>query len=118
MADAVTTFSSLSQDAPNVWIAAKMIELLDRILVIPKIAEAYPLENRNSKTLRANRFRRLTLPNTPLTEGVTPNTLALEVESQEVTVEQWGIVTAHQGCMGRSCHGDTERQGKQYSKHD
>ena len=93
MADAVTTFNQLSQAAPDVWISAKMIELLDRILVIPKIAEAYPLEQKNSKTLRANRFKRLTLPNTPLTEGVTPATLALEVESQEVTVEQWGIVT-------------------------
>ena len=45
-----------------------------------------------SKTLRAIRMKRLALPTTPLVEGVTPNTLALEVENVDVTVEQWGII--------------------------
>ena len=94
MADALSTFAGLANDAPNVYISRKMIELLDRIMVVQKIAEAYPLANAMSKTLRAVRVRRLALPTEQLVEGVTPSTLSLELENVDVTVEQWGIVVA------------------------
>lgn len=94
MADALSTFAGLVNDAPNVYISRKMIELLDRIMVVQKIAEAYPLANAMSKTLRAVRVRRLALPTQQLVEGVTPSTLSLELENVDVTVEQWGIVVA------------------------
>ena len=55
MADQLSTFAGLANDAPNVYISRKMIELLDRIMVVQKIAEAYPLVNAMSKTLRAVR---------------------------------------------------------------
>src|SRR5262245_14265408 len=82
----------MANDAPNVFIAAKMIELLQRILVIQKIADDFPLEQKNSKTLRVVRVERLTLPNAQLVEGVTPSTQALTLTNVDVTVEQWGIV--------------------------
>lgn len=94
MADAISTFAGLANDAPNVYISRKMIELLDRIMVIQKVAEAYPLANAMSKTLRAVRVRRLALPTQQLVEGVTPATLSLELENVDVTVEQWGIVVS------------------------
>ena len=93
MADAYTTFAALSNDAPDVYIATKMIELLNRILVLQKVATAFPLENKNSKTLRVVRVNRLSLPTTQLVEGVTPPTNALTLTNVDVTVEQWGIVT-------------------------
>lgn len=92
MADAYTTFLAMQNDAPNVYIATRMIELLERILVLEKICDPYPLEQKMSKTLRAVRVKRLALPQEPLIEGVTPSTNALELEYQEVTVKQWGIV--------------------------
>lgn len=94
MADAYTTFAAMANDAPNVWIAMKMIELLDRILVLEKCAEKFTLENGNSKTMRVVRVRRVSLPNRPLIEGVTPDTNTLELENVDVTVEQWGVVVA------------------------
>lgn len=92
MADAYTTFAAMVNDAPNVYISKKMIELLQRILVLQKIAEPYPLEQKMSKTLRVVQVSRLALPNQQLVEGVTPVTSALTLVNVDVTVEQWGIV--------------------------
>lgn len=92
MADAYTTFAAMVNDAPNVYIATKMIELLQRILVMQKIADPYPLESKNSKTLRVVRVSRLSLPTTELVEGVTPSSVALALTNVNVVVEQWGIV--------------------------
>ena len=92
MVDAYTTFAAMANDAPNVYISARMIELLDRILVVQKVADPYPLENKQSKTLRVVRVKRLSLPSEQLVEGVTPSSVALELENVDVTVEQWGIV--------------------------
>lgn len=92
MADAYTTYAVMANDAPNVFIATKMIELLNRILVIQKVADAFPLEQGNSKNLRVVRVQRLSLPSAPLTEGVTPDSNALSLYEANVTVEQWGIV--------------------------
>jgi N4-gp56 family major capsid protein len=92
MADSYTTFAAMVNDAPNVYISMKMIELLQRMLVLQKIADPYPLENKMSKTLRVVRVNRLSLPVTQLVEGVTPATVALTLVNVDVTVEQWGIV--------------------------
>lgn len=94
MADAYTTFAAMQNDAPNVYIHAKMIELLDRILVIQKIADPYTLEQKMGKTLRVVRVERLALPSAQLLEGVTPATNALTLISVDTTTEQWGIVAA------------------------
>jgi len=92
MPDAYSTFAALANDAPNVYITAKMIELLNRILVLDKLADSYPLEQKNSKTLRVVRVERLSLPTTQLVEGVTPFTNALTLTNVDVVTEQWGIV--------------------------
>src|SRR5215467_15203203 len=92
MADAYTTFAALANDAPNVYITARMIELLNRILVLDKLSDQYSLEQKNSKTLRVVRVERLALPTTQLTEGVTPFTNALTLTNVDVVCEQWGIV--------------------------
>lgn len=94
MADAYTTFAAMQNDAPNVWISMKMIELLERMLVLDKASERFTLENGNSKTLRVVRVKRVSLPTAPLVEGVTPVTNTLELENVDVTTEQWGIVVA------------------------
>lgn len=92
MADAYTTFAAMSNDAPNVYIATKMIELTQRRLVLQKGAEQYPLDQKMSKTLRVVQVPRLTLPIDQLVEGVTPPLNALTLTNVDVVVEQWGIV--------------------------
>lgn len=92
MPDAYTNFLAMSNDAPNVYIAAKMIELAEKILVTEKVFDRFILENKMGKTLRVIRVKRLALPFSPLVEGVTPPTNALEMEHVDVTLEQWGLV--------------------------
>lgn len=92
MADAVTNFSALSTDSPNVWIASQMYKLVELRLQLGQWATKYTLPQRFGKTLRIIRYRRLTLPTSTLSEGVAPDALALSLENVDVTVEQWGIV--------------------------
>ena len=92
MADAITQFSTISTDAPNVWIAERMYELAERRLQVGQWAQKYSLPQRMSKTMRVTRYRRLTLPRATMTEGFAPDAVALAVENVDVTVEQWGIV--------------------------
>jgi N4-gp56 family major capsid protein len=94
MADTYTNFALMANDAPGVFIARKMIELLNRILVLDKASEPFALENSNSKTLRVVRVSRVSLPNAPLIEGISPSTDNLTLENVNVTVEQWGLVVA------------------------
>lgn len=92
MPDAVTNYSAISNDAPNVTIAMEMIRLAERNLRVGKYAQRHTLEQRGSKTLRVVRFKRLNLPTAVLTEGTPPDAVALSTENVDVTVEQWGIV--------------------------
>ena len=92
MADVATTFSTLANDAPNVYIARETYRLAERNLRVGKYAKMHSLPQRMSKTLRIVRHSRLVLPTGTLTEGTPPDAIALAVENVDVTVEQWGIV--------------------------
>ena len=94
MADATTSFSTLSNDAPNVWIARETYRLVERNLRLGRYAEKYTLPQRMGKTLRIIRHSRLVLPDvgSTLTEGTAPDAIALAIENVDVTVEQWGLV--------------------------
>lgn len=88
-----TTFSTISTDAPNVYIAKEMYRIAERKMVLGRYGSRYMLPQRTSKTIRIDRFARLALPTAPLTEGVAPTDVALSVQNVDVTLEQWGIVT-------------------------
>jgi len=90
--DVVTQFSTLSSDAPNVFIARQMYRLAERRMVVGRYATMYQMPQRMGKTLRIVRYKRLALPFSALTEGTPPDAVALSTENVDVTVEQWGIV--------------------------
>lgn len=92
MADAVTNFSTLSNDAPNVYIARETYRLAERNLRIGKYAKLHQVPQRMGKTLRIVRYKRVALPTSTLTEGTPPDAVALATENVDVTLEQWGIV--------------------------
>jgi len=92
MADAVTNFSAISTDAPNVQIARETYRLAERRLQLGQFAKRYNLAQRMGKTLRIIRYKRVSLPVATLTEGTPPDAIALSLENVDVTVEQWGIV--------------------------
>lgn len=87
-----TQFSTISTDAPNIYVAREMFKLSERYLRLGKYASRYVLPQRFSKTIRVVRYARLGLPTTPLTEGVAPSDVALAVNNADVTLNQWGIV--------------------------
>jgi N4-gp56 family major capsid protein len=92
VADVATTFSTLTTDAPNVWIARETYRLAERNLRVGRYAKLHTLPQRMSKTMRIVRHKRLALPTGTLTEGTPPDAVALSIENVDVTVEQWGIV--------------------------
>lgn len=92
MADVMTTFSSVSTDAPNVYISREMYRISERYLRFGKYASRYTLPNRFGKTIRINRIARMALPTAPLSEGVPPSAVGLSVQNVDVTLDQWGIV--------------------------
>jgi N4-gp56 family major capsid protein len=92
MADAVTNFAALTNDAPNVYIARETYRLAERRMVIGRHAKLHQMPQRMGKTLRIIRYSRINLPTGVLTEGTPPDAVALATENVDVTVEQWGIV--------------------------
>jgi len=88
----VTSFSTLSTDAPNVWIARQTYRLVERNLRLGKYATKYQLPQRMGTTLRIVRHGRIALPTIPLTEGTAPTAVALSIANVDVTIQQWGIV--------------------------
>lgn len=92
-ADAVTTYSAVSADALSYYITEKMISLAQRRMVLQgQTQESLTLLDGMGKTLRINRYKRMNNPTATLTEGTPPDAVALEVESVDTTVEQWGLV--------------------------
>lgn len=92
MPDVATKFSTLSNDAPNVYIARETFKVAERNLVLNKAGKSYDMPQRMGKTLRVVRHKRLAIPTSTLTEGTPPDAVALAIETVDVTVEQWGIV--------------------------
>lgn len=92
MADVLTTFSTLSNDAPNVYIGRETYRVAEKRLVVGRMAKSHQVPQRMGKTLRVVRYKRLNLPTSTLTEGVPPDAVALATENVDVTLEQWGIV--------------------------
>lgn len=92
MAEQYTTFAAMVNDAFNVYIAQKMIELANRDLVVDKLAERFPLPQKSSKSLRVVQVQRLALPFAPQPEGITPPSSAMTLTNVDVTVEQWVLV--------------------------
>lgn len=93
MADQVTTYAAVSDDALPIYIEERMIRLAERQLLLGGMTcEKFTLPERMGKTTRINRYPRLNNPTAQLVEGTPPDAVQLRVEKVEATVEQWGIV--------------------------
>jgi len=90
MAD--TTSSTLSSDMVSAYIADKTLMLAQKELRIDQLADKATLPRRESKTFQYTRYERLALPQSTLTEGVTPASTAMSVSTVTAVVEQWGQV--------------------------
>lgn len=94
MASEITTYSAVSNDAPNVHIANETLQVLERNLILAQHGKKIQLPSKMGKTIRVIKRKRLNLPTGPLTEGVTPDSIAMSFGEVDIPVEQWGIVVA------------------------
>ena len=94
MASAITTFSAISNDAPNVYIANETLNVLERNLILGQYGKKVRLPSKMGKTIRIIQRRRLAAPHTALTEGETPDSVAMAFNEIDIPVSQWGIVVA------------------------
>lgn len=86
---AAQKFSDFSADSQT-YIAKKLLMRANRDLVVYGLGEKAKLPNRFSKTFQYTRYDKLALPQDPLTEGVTPSSSSLSLQTVQAVMDQWG----------------------------
>lgn len=86
-----TTSSTLSSDFVT-YIADKTLMVAEKNTRLMGLADKAQLPQRNGKTFQYTRYDRLALPQSTLTEGVTPASTQMSISTVTATVEQWGQV--------------------------
>src|SRR4051812_9069388 len=89
----ITSFSDLSADTTT-YIREELLAIAEKNVVFAQHAEKVSLPIHNSKTVQFSRYPRLALPMIPASEGVTPDSVALSVETVSAVVDQWILVVA------------------------
>ncbi len=90
----ITSFSDLSSDAVSAYIRDELLDIAEKNVVFAQHAEKVTLPQHNSKTTQFSRYPRLALPMVAATEGTTPDSVALTVETVSAVVDQWILVVA------------------------
>jgi len=82
-------------DMVPVYLKKKLLEIARKKVVFQQLGDKEDLPEGQGKTARWIRYDRISLPNKPLTEGVTPTTLREpNIAKVEATVDQWGDIHA------------------------
>lgn len=87
----LTDFSSISADAVT-YIAEKTLLIAHKIVRFYEMADKAKLPSQSSKTFQYTRYERLSLPQSALTDGVTPSDTSMTVTPVTAVSEQWGAV--------------------------
>lgn len=89
---ATNTYSgNFSADAAT-YIAQKTLLIALKRLAVYQLAAKVPLPKNNSRTFQYTRYERLVLPQTKLTEGVTPGDTQMTISTVQAVMDQWGAV--------------------------
>ena len=81
-----TTFSGDSQT----YIAAKTLIRINRDCIVYGLGRKEKLPHRYSTTFQYTRYEKLNLPQTTLTEGVTPSNTSISISTVTAVMNQWG----------------------------
>lgn len=92
MATGTTQFSDLSTNDVVNFIRDGLLDIAEKDVVFMEHASKVDLPQHSSKTVQIVRYKRLPLPQSPATEGVTPSSTKLENESLTAIVDQWIMV--------------------------
>lgn len=86
----VQTFAgSFSADAVT-YIAKKTLMIAKKNVIFQQLADKAELPAGNSKTFQYTRYDRLPLPQSSLTEGVTPDNTVMSISTVQAVADQWG----------------------------
>lgn len=88
----VQTFAGTFSSDSTTYIAQKTLLIALKRLCVYQICEKVPMPKNNSLTFQYTRYERLALPQTKLTEGVTPADTAMSISQVSAVMDQWGAV--------------------------
>lgn len=86
----VQTFASFSGGAINAHIAEELLMIANKHIVFQQLGEKAKLPPGESKTFQFNRYERLSLPLSVLTEGTSPSSTDMSLTTVSATADQWG----------------------------
>lgn len=84
-----TLASNFSADV-STYIAAKLLILAKKDLVLYGICDHRQLPKNEGRTMQYSRYERVALPQSPLSEGVTPDGSSMSVSTVTAVLDQWG----------------------------
>ena len=88
----VQSFSSTFAADAATYIAQKTLSIALKRLAVYQLAAKVPMPKNNSRTFQYTRYERLALPQTALTEGVTPADTNMTISTVQAVMAQWGAV--------------------------
>ena len=88
---ALNTFSTFQNNAQK-FIAAKTLMRINRDVIVAGLGRKERLPNRFARTFQFTRYEKLALPQSPLTEGVTPTGRAMTISTVQAVMDQFGDV--------------------------
>jgi N4-gp56 family major capsid protein len=90
---ATNTFTSnFSSDAVSAYIAAKILLLAEKRLVLYQLCDKAGMKYGEGRTFQYTRYDRVDLPQAVLSEGVTPGDSAMSISTVSAVMDQWGAV--------------------------
>ncbi len=88
------TFSSFPGGAVNVHIADKLLMIAKKSVIFQQLGEKAKMPAGEGKTFQYNRYNRLSLPLTTLTEGTPPSSTNMSLTTVQAVADQWGAYIA------------------------
>lgn len=86
-----TLASNFSTDV-STYIAEKTLMIALKELALYQICDKAVLPKNSSRTFQYTRYERLNLPQSSLTEGVTPSDVSMSISVVSAVMDQWGAV--------------------------
>jgi N4-gp56 family major capsid protein len=88
----LSTSTTLVNDLAPLWLQDELLAIAEKLTVFQDIGDTPNMPEGEGKTYSAQRYERLPLPGSPITEGVTPDSTSLIVNKVTAVLEQWGMV--------------------------
>lgn len=89
---ALNTLSSNFSSDVSLYIAKKTLSIALRSLALYQLCDKPQLPKMNGRTFQYTRYERVNLPQSSLTEGVTPGDSAMSISVVQAIMDQWGAV--------------------------